>query len=66
MQARKRCDRHLSEAGITARDVDLAEVHDCFTITQLLITEALGLSKDGQAGYDYMAGRFTRDDDQWQ
>jgi acetyl-CoA C-acetyltransferase len=52
----------FTEAGITIEDVDLAEVHDCFTINQLLSTEALGLSKDGRAGFDYMEGRFTRDD----
>ncbi|MGZ3592509.1 MAG: thiolase C-terminal domain-containing protein [Syntrophales bacterium] len=52
----------FAEAGIMIQDVDLAEVHDCFTINQLLSTEALGLSKDGKAGYDYMEGRFTRDD----
>ncbi len=52
----------FTEAGITIADVDLAEVHDCFTINQLLCTEALGLSEDGRAGYDYMDGRFTRDD----
>ena len=40
----------------------LAEVHDCFTISQLLCTEALGLSQDGRAGFDYLAGRFTRED----
>ena len=50
------------EAGITAADVDFAEVHDCFTINMLLSTEALGLSQDGRAGHDYLAGRFTRDD----
>jgi len=50
------------EAGITAKDVDLAEVHDCFTINMILSTEALGFSKDGRAGYDYLEGRFTRDD----
>ncbi len=50
------------EAGISVDDLDLAEVHDCFTINQLLSTEALGLSKDGRAGHDYMEGRFTRDD----
>jgi acetyl-CoA C-acetyltransferase len=50
------------EAGITAADVDLAEVHDCFTIAQILSTEALGFSQDGRAGYDYLDGRFTRDD----
>jgi acetyl-CoA C-acetyltransferase len=50
------------EAGIRAADVDLAEVHDCFTINQIMSTEALGLSADGRAGYDYLDGRFTRDD----
>jgi acetyl-CoA C-acetyltransferase len=50
------------EAGITAADIDLAEVHDCFTINQIMSTEALGLSKDGRAGYEYLEGRFTRDD----
>jgi len=52
----------FDEAGITIADVDIAEVHDCFTINQLLCTEALGLSKDGEAGRDYLAGRFGRDD----
>ncbi|MFA6028293.1 MAG: propanoyl-CoA acyltransferase [Elusimicrobiota bacterium] len=51
-----------AEAGIGASDVDFAEVHDCFTINQILSTEALGFSKDGRAGYDYIDGRFTRDD----
>ena len=50
------------EAGIRASDIDLAEVHDCFTINQIMSTEALGLSDDGRAGYDYLDGRFTRDD----
>jgi acetyl-CoA C-acetyltransferase len=52
----------FKEAGITAADIDIAEVHDCFTINMILSTEALGLSKDGRAGYDYIEGRFTRDD----
>jgi acetyl-CoA C-acetyltransferase len=50
------------EAGISPANVDIAEVHDCFTINQILSTEALGLSEDGRAGYDYIDGRFTRDD----
>jgi len=50
------------EAGITSADVDFAEVHDCFTINMILSTEALGLSADGRGGYDYLDGRFTRDD----
>jgi acetyl-CoA C-acetyltransferase len=51
-----------AEAGIGAGDIDLVELHDCFTINQILSTEALGLSDDGRAGYDYLNGRFTRDD----
>ncbi len=50
------------EAGITPGDIDLAEVHDCFTINQIMSIEALGLAEDGRAGHDYLAGRFTRDD----
>ena len=50
------------EADITAADIDLAEVHDCFTINQIMSSEALGLSADGRGGYDYLDGRFTRDD----
>lgn len=50
------------EAGIGPADVDLAEVHDCFTINQILSTEALGFSADGRGGYDYLEGRFTRED----
>ncbi|HEY3445363.1 MAG TPA: hypothetical protein VGK67_03320 [Myxococcales bacterium] len=54
----------FKEAGITSKDIDIAEVHDCFTINQILTTEALGLSADGKAGLDYVAGRFTADDAQ--
>jgi acetyl-CoA C-acetyltransferase len=50
------------EAGIKASDIDVVEVHDCFTINQILSTEALGLATDGRAGYEYLEGRFTRDD----
>jgi len=55
--------RAFAEAGIGIGDVDVAEVHDCFTINQILCTEALGLSEDGRAGYDYREGRFGRDDE---
>jgi acetyl-CoA C-acetyltransferase len=35
-------------AGITVDDVDFAEVHDCFTIAELLSIEAMGLAAAGQ------------------
>ncbi|MCK4543510.1 MAG: hypothetical protein KAU17_14865 [Spirochaetales bacterium] len=55
-------DKAFAEAGITTANLDLVEVHDCFTINQLLCTEALGLSEEGKAGYDYLEGRFTTED----
>ena len=55
--------KSFAEAGITISDVDFAEVHDCFTINQILSVEALGLSKDGRGGWDFMEGRYTADDD---
>jgi len=64
MAGKEAVRRAFEEAKITTSDVDIAEVHDCFTINQLLCTEALGLSKDGRAGHDYLSGRFTRDDAQ--
>ncbi|KPN30807.1 acetyl-CoA acetyltransferase [Halolamina pelagica] len=36
------------EAGIDATDVDLAEVHDCFTIAEVLAIESLGLYEPGE------------------
>ena len=38
----------LDEAGLTLNDLDLAEVHDCFTIAELLVYEAMGLAEPGE------------------
>jgi len=48
------------EAGITdpRKEVDLANVHDCFTITEMVIYEDLGFSPRGQAKEDINAGTF--------
>ncbi|WP_461517921.1 thiolase C-terminal domain-containing protein [Porticoccus sp.] len=53
----------LDEAGATVADLDLAEVHDCFTVNQILCTEAIGLSETGRAGYDFMTGKYDVDGD---
>jgi len=37
-------------AGITPADVDVAEVHDCFTITEIINYEDLGFCERGQGG----------------
>lgn len=46
----------LKAAGKTIRDIDFAEVHDCFTIAEILIIEAIGIVKKGQGGPATMAG----------
>ena len=35
-------------ANVTLEDIDFAEVHDCFTIAELLTYEAMGLAPKGQ------------------
>lgn len=37
-------------AGVEPKDVDLAEVHDCFTIAELMAIEDLGFCKKGEGG----------------
>ncbi len=38
------------QAGISAHDVDVIELHDCFSANELLTYEALGLCGEGEAG----------------
>lgn len=38
------------QAGISARDINFAEVHDCFTIAEILALEDLGFCQKGQGG----------------
>jgi acetyl-CoA C-acetyltransferase len=38
------------QAGVGPRDVDVVEVHDCFTIAEILATEGLGLFEPGGGG----------------
>merc|ERR1711957_487565 len=43
----------LSQAGKTAADVQVVELHDCFSANELVTYEALGLCPEGKAG-DYI------------
>ncbi len=50
-----------TEAGITnpREEIKVASVHDCFTITELIIYEDLGFSPRGRGKDDVEAGTFT-------
>jgi len=48
--------RALKMAGKTIRDIDFAEVHDCFTIAEIMVLETMGVVKHGQGGPATMDG----------
>jgi acetyl-CoA C-acetyltransferase len=55
--------RAYAEAGIhdPRAQIDLIEVHDCFSITELVLMEDLGFSDLGRAPHDVLDGRYDRD-----
>ena len=48
----------LEHAAVAPEDVDLVELHDAFTIEELLYVEAMRLCKPGQAALALSAGEF--------
>ena len=41
-------DQAYEEAGIAAADVDVCELHDCFSANELITYEALGFAEEGE------------------
>ena len=56
-------DKAYKEAGVTDPEaqIDLMEVHDCFSITELVTMEDLRVSEPGRAVADVMDGKFDAD-----
>jgi acetyl-CoA acetyltransferase len=48
----------IADAGITPADLDVVELHDAFTVEELLYVEAMGLCPPGQAVSALEAGEF--------
>ena len=48
-------------SGRERRDIDVMEVHDCFTIAELLAIEDMGFCKKGEAGKLYEEGQTYAD-----
>ena len=56
-------ERAYKEAGITnpRKEIDMTEVHDCFSVTELVVMEDLRLAEEGGAIKAVLDGRFDRD-----
>jgi sterol carrier protein 2 len=39
----------LDEAGVSVKDIKVAEVHDCFSANEMIVIDALGFSEKGKA-----------------
>src|SRR5579875_2818877 len=53
--------RAFKSAGVGLDDLSCAEVHDCFTIAELMIYEAMGLEKPGQGARAILSGKVAKD-----
>ncbi|MEO5737727.1 MAG: acetyl-CoA acetyltransferase [Variovorax sp.] len=61
--ARIAARKAYAEAGIRnpVQEISMTEVHDCFSITELVTMEDLGLSEEGGAVRDFLDGKFDAD-----
>ncbi len=48
--ARIAAEHAYKQAGLGPKDIDVAEVHDCFTIAEILAVEDLGFAAKGEGG----------------
>ena len=55
--------RAFDEAGLTAQDLDFVELHDCFSIAEIIDSEDLGIVPRGEGGAWAGEGRTALDGD---
>jgi len=53
----------FAQAKMAPKDIDVAEVHDCFTIAEILAIEDLGFVPKGQGGKATLEGRTALNSD---
>lgn len=58
---RRSAEKAFAMARLTPADVDLLEVHDCFTIAEIMAIEDLGFVKKGEGGPATAAGYTALD-----
>lgn len=59
--AERAAETAYAAAGIGPEDIDVAEVHDCFTIAEILAVEALGFYERGDGARGAVEGETARD-----
>jgi acetyl-CoA C-acetyltransferase len=52
-------ERAYKMAGLTPKDIDFVEVHDCFSIAEIIVVEELGFFEYGKAGKAIAEGQGT-------
>ena len=57
--AKRAADKVYQQAGVGPEDVQVIELHDCFTTNEVLTYEALGLCKEGEAEKFIWEGQNT-------
>jgi acetyl-CoA acetyltransferase len=53
-------NRAYKMAGVTARDVNVAEVHDCFTVMGAIGAEVIGKAAYGKGAHYWVEGKASR------
>src|SRR5215831_19924825 len=57
---RRAGEKAYAMAGLTPPEIEFAEVHDCFTIAEIIATEDLGFAPRGQGGEFAYEGKTSR------
>jgi acetyl-CoA acetyltransferase len=57
--SRRAVEMVFSDAGLSIDDVDVVELHDCFSINELLTYEAMGMCAEGEGASLVRAGATT-------
>jgi acetyl-CoA acyltransferase len=62
--SKEAANRAYEEAGVGADDVDVIELHDCFSANELITYEALGLAEEGK-GHELVESEDTTYGGKW-
>lgn len=60
---RRAAEKAYKTAGVTAAEIEFAELHDCFTIAEIIAAEDLGFVPKGEGGPYALSGATSLDGD---